>query len=196
MITLHVTDLDSLVWYRRIEDMTKEEMIARLLRTSKPEGKMLIGTAWHKVMENPPDVIDSIEQDGFVFNVDCDATINIPQVREIRATKIYNVDGMQVRLTGGCDGITGNMVKDHKLSFNPNPESYFDSFQWRAYLDIYSADVFEYILYHAAGEGNEITIKDVYRFNMYRYPGMIEDLERGIYDLLQFIKSNVPQMIQ
>ncbi len=196
-ITLHVTDLDSMLWYRKLEDMDSDAMVSRLKRTSSPNDKMLYGTAWHSIIERPPDEIETIERNGITFRVECDAEIILPQIREIRATKAYDVDGVRVILTGGCDGATGNKISDHKLTFNPEPETYLTSYQWRAYLDIYNADSFEYIIYHAKeGKGDkEVIIKDVSTITMFRYPGMVDDLISGIHDLLGFIKAKCPEMI-
>lgn len=195
-IELHVTDLDSMVWFRKIEDMTVGEMRGRLLRTEPANEKMKMGTAWHSVLEDPPETIDMIERDGITFRVECAAEITIPQVREIRAVKTYRIDGAEVTLTGGCDGISGNKITDHKLTFNPNPETYFESFQWRAYLDIFGADSFKYIIYSATEKKGEIIIRDVSTLVMYRYPEMVNDLEEGIRDLLTFVKDHVPEMIR
>ena len=133
----HVTDLDSMQWYRKVESMSSFELIARLQRTSEPNDKMLMGTAWHSVLEDPPDEIGVVERDGFRFRVECEADIVLPQVREVRAYKNYSVGGCSITLTGKCDGITGNRVYDHKLTFREAPENYFDSYQWRAYLNIF-----------------------------------------------------------
>jgi hypothetical protein len=195
-LTLHVTDLDGYLWYQRMEDMTAADFAKRLKHEGPTNDKMLKGTAWHKVLENPPGTIDTIEKDGFTFKVDCDRAIVLPQVREIRASKTYHVAGVDVTLTGGCDGITGNVVIDHKLSFNPELENYFESYQWRAYLDIYNADIFRYYVYSAKGDGTEITIKDVLEFAVFRYPGMVSYLEQGIFNVVSFIKLQAPEMIQ
>lgn len=195
--TFHVTDLDQLVWFRKLESMETSELVSRLRRESAPNDKMLMGTAFHSILEDPPDVIDVVEKDGFTFKVECDAEIALPQVREIRATKTYLINGVLVTLTGGCDGITGNKVSDHKLTFNPKPENYFDSFQWKAYLDIFQADVFNYLLYHGKeGKGKEIMIRDVSTLTLYRYPSMVADLEAGIRDLVEFALEYLPEKIK
>lgn len=189
---LHVTDLDAMIWFNRLESMTAEDLQQRLLREAEPNEKMLMGTAFHAVLEDPPAEINTIEKNGFTFRIDCDSEITIPPVREIRANNHYMINGIDVCLTGGCDGIDGRKVIDHKLTFNPNPDTYFESFQWRAYLDIFSADVFEYYLYHATEKKGEVVIKDISTLKMYRYPDMVHDLRQGIADLVEFIRENMP----
>lgn len=190
----HVTDLDQMIWYRKIESMTKEDLVGRLLRTEPANDQMKMGTAWHDILENPPsDSLSEAESGGFTFKVECDGEIILPQIREIRAEKTYTIGNDKVTLAGKCDGITGNKVTDHKLTFRPNPETYFDSYQWRAYLDIFNADVFEYIIYHGAKKKPGVVIKDVSTLTMYRYPGMVKDLESGIRELVQFAKEYLPR---
>lgn len=173
--------------------MTQAELAARLRREAPANDKMLTGTAFHKLLEDPPDEITTAEVNGIKFRIDCDAEIVLPQIREIRASKIYEVGGVVVTLSGGCDGITGNKVSDHKLTFRPEPENYFESFQWRAYLDIFNADVFEYHMYHAKDDDGVIVIKDVSTLRLYRYPGMEVDLILGIADLVGFARENLPE---
>lgn len=191
------TDLDGMLWYRRLDNMTAQEMAARIRREGPANDKMRIGTAWHSMLENPPaDTLDVVELDGFVFRIECDGDIVLPQVREIRASKEYLIDNITVTLSGGCDGIDGNRVTDHKLTFNPQPENYLESLQWRAYLDIFNADTFRYYLYHAQEKGRDIIIKEVSSLMVYRYPGMEADLCRGIYDLVQFAKEFTPEKFE
>jgi hypothetical protein len=194
--TFRVIDLDSMIWYRNIEDMTIDQMRARLLKTDPPNDSMLMGSAWHKVLENPQREIDSIEQDGFKFKVVCDCQIILPQIREIRAEKVYRIGQDNITLSGGCDGISGNKITDHKLTFHENLDTYFDSYQWRAYLDIFNADIFEYWIYQAKEDDGVILIRDISSIKMYRYPEMRSDVEHGIQDLLDFVKEYVTDRLR
>lgn len=196
-----VSDLDQLIWYRRIEDMTLEQLLARLRREEPPNRAMLMGTAWHSVLEEPPeDELVAVERDGFNFLIECDAAVDHPQLREIKAEKVYRVNGVDVTLVGKVDGIDGNLVTDHKLTAKPNVENYANSYQWRAYLDIYDADIFDYVVYHAKdlGEdkGNQIIIKDVDTFRSYRYPGMRDDLIVGIREFVEFAREHLPERFE
>lgn len=193
----HVTDLDGLIWYRRIENMGLDEIKGRLLRTAEPNEQMQIGTAWHSILENPPDEIRKIERNGFRFRVDCDFSLELPQIREIRAQKSYRIGDYSVSLTGGCDGVSGSLVSDHKLTFKPNPESYFDSYQWKAYLDIFGGDTFRYYIYSARQDRKtgEIVIYDISTMSLYRYPEMQNDLLVGIRELVEFCREWVPEAL-
>ena len=189
-----VTDLDNLLWYHKLDDMSVDDVRARLLRTESPNEKMAIGTAWHSILENPPDIIDTVTKDGYTFKVECESQISLPQIREIRANKEYTIDGEMITLSGGCDGISGNIITDHKLTFNENVETYFDSYQWRTYLDIFNADEFIYWIYAANQKGNDITINHISSIKMFRYPEMVDDVKKGIRDLVTFVKQHVPEL--
>ena len=192
-----ITELDQLIWFRKLESMTKEDLIARLRRETPPNRAMAMGTAWHAVLKEPPkDEILMISQGGFTFIVEAEASITLPQVCEIRAQKTYIVDGLPVTLTGRCDGISGNIVYDHKLTSRPDPEKYFDSFQWRAYLDIFRADTFRYVLWHALDKSDSIIIRDFSEFPVYRYPTMHDDLMVGLHEFVHFARQYLPERFE
>lgn len=190
-----VTDLDSMIWYNNLENMSVADMRERLLRTGAPNAKMEIGTTWHSILEDAPDYIDIVEKNGIKFNIHADSQIIMPQIKEIRVNKVYMVDGDEIELSGKCDGITGNLITDHKLTFHEDVETYFDSYQWRAYLDIFNADVFQYYIYSAKEDKDCIAINNVSTLKMYRYPEMYDDIVKGIRDLVRFVKSHVPELI-
>lgn len=196
----HVTDLDSIIWYKKIETMTAEDLRKRLLRLEPPNEKMMAGTAWHKIMEDADDGMELSQAvcDGFQFDIklDRDIEISMSDICEVRAKKDYRIDGYTITLTGKCDGITGNEITDHKLTFRPNPESYLESYQWRAYLDIFEADIFKYRIYSAREKDKHITIYNISTMDLYRYPGMEDDIKSGIRDLLEFVKEFVPEKLQ
>jgi hypothetical protein len=194
-IKIHTTDIESFRWYQQIESMTADEMISRLLRTEPENEKMRLGTLWHEIMEGKPDEITSIQRDGYTFEVTFDYEIEFPEICEIRTSKTYIIDGIEVSVTGKCDGITGNRVDDHKLTFRPNPDNYLESFQWKSYLDMFNADRFRYIIYAAKQKGKVISINDISTLEVYRYPAMVDDLVSGIRQLVNFIVGYVPQMV-
>lgn len=188
-----VSELDQMLWFGRLDDMTNEDLAARLRGQQPPNAKMKIGTAWHAILENPPSLnFEAVEMDGYRFRIACDGEIALPQIREIRGTKQYG----DVTLSGGCDGITGNELTDHKLTFRPDPENYLTSYQWRAYLDIFNADRFVYNLYHAKPDlDGVINIVDISTLPLYRYAGMVDDLMLGINDLVDFCRAHVPERV-
>jgi hypothetical protein len=198
---ISASDLDQLLWFRRIEDMTTDDLIKRLRREEPPNRMMKVGTAFHSILEQPPeDELVCVERDGFNFIIECDGEVELPQMMEVKTERHYTIDGIDVTLVSKPDGIDGNVVKEYKLTAKPKPENYFDSYQWRAYLDAYSADIVEYMIFHAKdlGEdkGNQIIIKDVSPFRLYRYPGMRDDLIAGIREFVEFARIHLPERLE
>lgn len=198
-IRLSATDLDGWLWYNRIEKMTPDDLIARLRKECRENDRMKIGSAWHSVLENPPDseVIKLVYNGGYTFSIDCEAIIQLPQIREIKLTKDIVVNDILVTLVGKADAVDGNTIADHKLTFRPNPEAYFDAYQWKVYLSIFNADRFYYHIFSAKNgkENCNIIINDYSSMVLYRYPEMEDDIYSGLSELLEFIEKNAPDLI-
>ena len=194
-LCIRVTDLDAYRYYLNSE-MTEKEFIDRLKRKSKPNEAMLKGTAWHKVLEDVQEDLDGVvEQNGFKFNISFDGSIEIPQIKEIRAGANFVINGVSVYLAGGCDGITGLKITDHKLTFNPKIDRYAESMQWRSYLFIYNASIFEYIIYSAKETDNFIEIYDISKLNFFSYPSIGDDVFEATKELVYFIQENASELI-
>ena len=201
------TDLDQLLWWRRIESKTVEEVVASLRRKDQTNMAMALGIAWHDVMENPPaDEFAAVIRNGFRFVIDCDITIPLAQLVESKLTGSYTVQGERVRMYGRADAINGLTVRDYKLSTKaPNPENYEASYQWRAYLDMANAMRFEYYCFQGKIEGKQrtppapgddlidVTITGCTPFAFYSYPNMRSDLLGGISDFMDFAREHVPE---
>lgn len=189
---LRVSELDQFRYYANSE-MTAQELQQRLRGEVPASRKMDAGTAWHAVLENPPAEVDVIESQGFTFRVECDATLRLPQVREIRAERTYCIDGEPVTLSGGCDGITALLVGDHKLTERPDVERYAQAYQWRAYLELFNATAFDYWLWHAAEKDGVFVIRDMHAVRFWRYPEMHDDLMAGLRDFVEFARFFLPE---
>lgn len=194
---VYVTDLDQLLWFRRIESMTTEELVSRLRRETPPEPHMLAGSAWHKVLEDHPGGIieGTIERDGFTFDVRAEAVVELPQIAELRGYEMFRVNGVDVILSGRLDGCTGHALADYKLTSKLDPESYYDSAQWRAYLSIFGCREFRYTLFKRYQKLFHVRIDEIFPFTLYRYRGMEDDLRRSISSYLEFCREHVPEKI-
>jgi len=191
---ISVTDLDQLAYYRQSEDMELQEIIDRLERKDFVKSRaMQVGTAWHSVLETAiyGDLI-SIERDGVRFAVKFDTALELPELAEVKGEKSYVIDGMDVVLSGRVDCLTGLLIQDHKATGRPDPERYFESMQWRAYLTIFGADVFEYFLWHVDADKDPVPVLDLHRFKLYRYPDMESDLHYAVSDFVSFARHYLP----
>jgi hypothetical protein len=191
---ISVTDLDQLLWFDRLESMTVEDLVSRLRRETKPEPHMLAGRAWHDLLEHHEggELAGTIQHNDFTFTIDAEATIELPQVRELRGYSMIHLPGRDIILSGRLDGMTGNALQDYKLTARINPENYWASSQWRAYCHIFGCEALQYTLFQKNQRGFNVTINEVYPFTFYRYPGMLDDLTRSIRAFLDFVDEYMP----
>lgn len=149
-----------------------------------------IGTAFHSIVETgcPPSAVappgqrtytyyghDTQEPvpEGRTFTIDGhDVTLDLAQIRtaldyryrhihafhEVRVFKDY---GPAV-VTGCADMIDGTVIRDIKTKFSmPQDAPYYDSCQWRFYLDMFGADTFCFDLFTFVGYNEQRHGSDV-----------------------------------
>lgn len=83
------------------------------------------------------------------------------------------------RLTGQTDAYLHPVVQDHKTCWStPDVRGYERSLQWRVYLQLFEADQFRYNLFafHRDDDTGECRLRNVITFNLFRYPGMADDV--------------------
>ena len=192
-----VTDVDQLWWYRKIESMKLSELIAKLTTRTPGNRAMEIGIAWHNVLEKASHgVIDSTECNGIKFVIKNDLSMSLQPIREIFGSEVFVIDGIKVTLTGKIDAMNGTIIHDHKVSTKAfNPESYFDSFQWRAYLMLFGATQFVYESWHIRDKKDHIEVLNHGCWNLHTYEGMKDDFMAALTDYVRFCKAQVPQLI-
>lgn len=198
-LKVSVSDLDQLIWYHRIESMQPEELVSRFKRERPMTPEMFAGTAWHTVLENHAggSLAGVYEQDGFTFTVEADAQIRLPHIQELGSYKIYRVNGFNVVVGARCDGLSGNVLSEFKLTGNPDPMNMIESYQWRAYLDIWNARAVDYTLFKRSGKGFNLKIVDVYPLRLYRPAGDLEkQIEAAIRDYLDFAERWMPEIFE
>lgn len=191
-----VSDVDAYRYYLASESMTLDEFLARLRRETPPTPAMAAGTAFHKFLETsgPGELVDATV-DGIEFRFDLSADVALPDIRELKATKEYLIDGIAVELVGKVDAMSGYRVWDHKLTSRFDPERYADSFQWRAYLTILGAQRFTYNVFTAYEDeaAGAWIVKGFDSLDFYRYPGMERDVATQLTDFVRFVKKHLPE---
>jgi hypothetical protein len=203
METLRVsaTDIDALRFYLYppIPEMEIEldELLRRLRRQEPPTPAMLAGTALHKALENAAaGEFAGLAADGYTFSFDTDVELDLPAIREMKATREYRIDNCAMTLVGKVDGIHGRRVDDHKLTERFDAEKYLDSYQWRIYLDVFGADEFRWNIFEARESAPQnYLIKAVHPLKMHRYPGMTSDVERQLRSFLDFARTHLPERV-
>jgi len=193
-----VTDLDAFRSWRYSEDGSLDELLARLRREEPPTEQMLAGSALHAALEHAEaGEVTTLDRDGFTFHIEADVSLALPELREIKAEKVYVVDGLPVVVVGKVDTLYGNTVDDHKTTSHFDAERFLDTYQWRFYLDIFDADRFRWNVFEMA-EGAEPRTYRVFGFHQldqYRYVGMHEDCMDLLREFVAFARTHMPELI-
>jgi hypothetical protein len=202
-MTFRVSEVETFRQWREDEDAELETLLARMRGQSDASEAMLAGTAFHKALEvAQPGNASTLQALGYTFNIGGDFELALPTIREVRAHRTYDGDGIAVTVTGQVDAIEGRRVEDHKTTGRFDPERYLNGYQWRLYLDIFGADHFRWNVFEIACNEDGYPpgmVWDVYamhRLEQYRYPGMERDCEKLALDLGTFAKHLMPERIR
>lgn len=197
MDTLRVsaTDIDALRYYRSDEEAELGDLLRQLRREEPPTEAMLAGTALHTALEMASTGDhQGFAVDGYLFSFDTEAEIDLPAIREMKATREYVVGDVVVTLVGKVDAIHGKRVDDHKFTGRYDAERYMSSYQWRIYLEIFKADEFRWNVF----EGRESSPKNyiihsIHQLRMNRYPGIGDDVAREVASFVAFARDHLPE---
>ena len=188
-----VSEVDAFRRWRSDPDADLGELIAQLEWNGAESEAMKVGTAFHKALELATDgETDSIEAMGYTFKFPSDIEISIPEFREFRLSKVYQVDGRDVTVTGQVDGLHGLRIEDHKTTRRFDADRYMEGFQWRLYLDIFKANHFRWNVFEIADAGEYYEVKSLHKLDQYRYPELADDCRELVADFARFIQRYVP----
>lgn len=196
-IRISATDIDALRYFLSDEDADLAELLARLRREAEPTEAMLAGTALHKALETiSPGEFGELSVDGYVFAFPADAEIDLPEIREKKIEREWQVGDCIVTLVGKVDAIHGRTVHDHKFTARYDAERFLGSYQWRVYLDLFGADEFVWNVFEGRQDTRDpmrYTIGTVHRLRMHRYPEMRADIERTLRIYIDFARQHLPE---
>jgi hypothetical protein len=165
-----------------------------------PTHRMLVGTAWHRLLELDAlkDRLVSadggvVESDGLKFR--SQDVVEANQVtgwglREVPGYKVLDVFGVPVLITAVADHLAGLTVTDHKTTLDaPDMGSYEPALQWRVYLWVHACRRFRYLVWHfkePKGEGEPYALKGHGEASFYPYDGMVRDLTQWVSRFLDW----------
>lgn len=192
---ISVSDVDSFRYWRDSEDGDLSELLSRLRREAPATEAMVAGKALHKALElSPSGDFTELKSEGYLFTIETDCELSLPDIRELKATKEYAIDNLIVTLVGMVDAVHGKRVDDHKTTSRFDAERFLDSFQWRAYLDIFNADHFRWNVFEMTQvAAKEYRVFGFHRLEQYRYPTMLEDIERDLTEFVRFARVHLPE---
>jgi hypothetical protein len=186
------------------EEAEEADLIDSIRGLRDPTEAMLAGTALHKALEAAgEDEFEVLEALGFRFRFRGDYTLALPVVRELRASKVYLVDGEPITISGQVDALEGKRIDDHKSTSRFDPDRYITGYQWRLYLDIFGADVFRWNVFEmtqvdSTGESEgfelpppEYEVFGHHTLEQHRYPQLEGDCQRMVERFARFVHERV-----
>lgn len=198
-LRVSATDIDSYRRFRANEDAELADLLAHLRKETPPTEAMLAGTAFHAALEiaEPGAEFPQMEANGFLFDITVDAEIDLPQIREMKATRDYLIGDCLVTLVGKVDAIQGHTVFDHKLTGRYDAERFLGSYQWRVYLEVFGANTFVWNVFEAKETGpKHRTIHALHRLTAHRYPGMDRDVTRELSLFVDLARLHLPERMK
>lgn len=217
MINLRVTQLEK---FRRFiqevsEYETEESLMETLSGSFTGNEYTRIGTAFHKIVEcgdvsekhiigNETASIVKIDNFSIILNKShIDMALAYKEsikgcFHEIRANKVYVVDGIEINISGGADVVLGKQIRDikTKYSYLKSILDYIDSCQWKFYCDIFELpefffDIFEFKGYDKSKNGYDVSGLTLVRhepIHCIEYSGMQNDIQVLLTQFLDFVK--------
>jgi hypothetical protein len=179
---------------------TEEALLETIKGIFVGNDKTKVGSAYHKLIEGKFEKKNRLYvADGISFTSDQ----AIPAlkysmdhrfvVNEVDQYKVYETNYFPIQVSGRVDSIHGVFIRDAKARFrNVNVEDYYESFQWRFYLDMLDADTFFYDSFEIKGF-DALPMKDDVQiiahepFECIRYDRMQEDVVYLLNAFLEYL---------
>lgn len=195
---LSISKVESFLYYLRSDFKDLSELKADLLGTGERTEAMDRGIAFHSIMEDAKagQELTQVQRDGFVFEFAGDLVAPVGGLVELSTSTTYDVAGHPVVVRGRCDLYAGRKVIDYKLAKKFDDSVYAQysrAFQWRAYLDLFDSEEFEYSLFLWRPARGKVLVHDVFPIRFRRYDGMRDDIVRMLADFMAFTRQHVPE---
>jgi hypothetical protein len=186
-----VSEVEAFRQWRDDEEAELGDLLARLRGDMPPSENMLAGTAFHRALELAPlGDFEELNANGRRFLIECDIALELPRIRELRASKAYG----PIVVTGCVDALDALRIDDHKTTSRFDPDRYLEGCQWRFYLDIFGARVFRWNVFEMrAIEDRVYSVFAFHRLEQHAYPAMHDDCERLAADLHAFALRHLPE---
>ena len=197
MIRVSTTTLEA---YRRAvqtEFGNADELAAQIRGEPTPiSWQMQAGMAWHSVLAAKDYIWDEEHEwadvggRSWVFDKNAARSSRNhigPGLWEVKATT--QLDGVTV--VAQADHVRGLVIQDAKTKFsNPDARDYEQSLQWRFYLLVHGARLFEYNLFDFADpKGGYCELRNIVSFAFWPYAGMEQDCRRWLHSFLAWAEG-------
>lgn len=215
MQLIRVTQLEQFRKYLTFSSyVTEQDVIATLSGEFKGNNKTRIGTAGHRIIESGTEaLVADIRKDSFIIPVDDQyysrfspqQTDMLMQHREslhgafheLKHGKTYHTRHYPVHIGGTQDLIHGITIRDTKFAFRrPDAYNYWNSCQWKFYLEFLGLDVFYFDLFEFKGYKDEMLLNvsgleliQHEPLECIRYRAMEQDNQRLVETFVDWIEA-------
>lgn len=199
LFTCRATQIDQYIrWSRGY--MSDCEFVARL-RGEIPETRaQAAGTALHEWLEKcAPKCVgqefETIEHGDFSFVFKGNGLVYVPPFAEVKTSFKLDMGTYDAEVRCRIDGLLGNAVVDYKLTSDPDPVRFIESYQWRCYLLATGVREFRWIVFETAdATADPVVVKEISVFSAYAYPDMRRDVRRELDNFARAALKLVPEM--
>jgi hypothetical protein len=200
MIRVSTTQIESFRRVMTYDYATEQELVESISGKFAPNWKMEAGTAWQRVLEHPGSTARGTAKDRhhesgdyrfYGKAVDCALALLGPGLCEVKASRIFTVDGIPVNVVAQADHVHGLTITDNKAKFSAlDARDYEQSLQWRFYLAVHGSARFRYILYDFADpKSGYCELRDIAAFSFFPYVGMEEDCREWLGEFVEWARS-------
>ena len=203
MLRISTTTLEQFRRMMQTEWVPEEELIASIKgKPWTPSWQMNVGTAWHKVLEMPEATLNFPGKDqswhewgGYKFlpsAVEEARAVIGPGIREVKATRTWNLWGNDVTVVAQADHVEGIGLTDIKTKFSaPDPKDYDASLQWRFYLMVHGGLWFRYVFCHMKDPDDDgfCVLKDIQTVKYWPYAELEADCVHWLSEFITWAFS-------
>lgn len=197
MNTYRVSTVEAFRRWEKDEDAELEPLLAQIRGEGGGSEAMRAGTALHKALEDAQAGadFDTLSANGYTFHFDGDFSIALPTIRELRASKVYMVDGGPITISGQVDALHGRRIEDHKTTGHFNADRFMEGYQWRLYLEIFGADHFRWNVFEIAelDRSYHYTVRAQHTLEQWRYPALADDCQRLVERFARFACAHLDE---
>lgn len=189
--------MEQFALWLRADWMKEQSVIDNIKGIYRPGWQAQHGTAFHKVIETPEPfrVPGGYRADGILFSdediAECLPCFDRSGVFELKATKEYEIDGQIVTVVTKVDQAIGGHIEENKTKWSQfDIDAYFDSMQWRYYLESFGALSVRYNVFCFDKRADEsVHLRSIERFRLYPYPKLREDCVGLLYRFVDYVRT-------
>lgn len=175
------------------EWMSEDELIASIKGVWQPTPKVLLGSAFGKVIADPwPYAVSGgYRCDGLYFPSDvvepCLQVTDPRGIYEAKATKQYG----DCTVVAKADHILGVQLSEYKTTLSTfDVEKYLASYQWRFMAEIFEPKVITYHVFCLSEDpSGRIGLRGIETFNVFPYPNLHEDCAALVRQFREYVTA-------